>query len=556
MRALALALVLVALPLAAAAQNKVTPLAEGREAVTLQGRRYGTLRDDHPTTVKVRGVFERIVRAAGRRPAVVFEVYVLDTPRIIAEALPGGLVTVSTGLVDLTAGDDDALAFVLAHEIAHHVRDHHAILDSLGVLGASVSADRGSANDHVARTYQVIELDADRLGVLFATLAGYRPTAAVPTVVQLAERSGPDRFHPSPKERASVIRSTLLEVADHLEIFHFGLFLLNANRPLEAARVLEHFATLFPSREVLSAIGVAYHREALRHVPVPEFRHALVVDGVTRGATARGAPPPFRAWMERALHYYRLASDADPDYAPVLTNLGAAHLDLGDRDLALSYFNRALRADAGLAAAYNNRALVAIATRDYRKAEHDLLTAAKRIPGLPVVPVNLARLYEVDGRSADARRWAGRLAASAPEAARRQESLGTLTPGMTTQRLPEWVNQPATRHIKVPLGTTVEQTLTLMVNADRGVALVVKDALVEAVGATGRPSVATAHGLRPGDRLAKLETLYGRAGGLYDLQAFDVWAYPARAVTVFTSGERVHSIWIGRLPVTQARGNE
>ena len=253
--------------------------------------------------------------------------------------------------------------------------------------------------------------------------------------------------------------------------------------------------------------------------------------------------------MDRAVHYYGLAADADPAYAPVLSNLGAAYLDLGDRDLALSYLNRALRADPALAAAYNNRALVALTTRDYRRAEQDLLLAARRSPALPVVQANLARLYEVEGRADEARRWAARpMASSADGTARRQESIGAFTPGMPASRLPEWVGQTGARQIKVPLGTTPDQALLLVVAADRGVALLLKDGMVEAVGAMSKRTLATAQGLKPGDRVARVEAMYGRPAGVHDLHAFDVWAYPARSLTVFTAGDRVQAVWVGRVP--------
>ena len=288
----------------ASAQPRETPLAEGRRTLTLQGERYGALPDQDPVTLRVREIFGKIVRAAGQRPGLAFEVQVLDTPKVIVEALPGGLVMISRGTVDLTHGDDNALAFLLAHEVAHLERDHHALLESLGVLGAGASAARAiGETEQVVHAYHAVELDADRLGVLYSMLAGYRALAAIPILITLIERSGPDLFHPNPKERAGAIRDQIAEIADHLEIFHLGLFLLGAGRPLDAARVLEHFLALFPSREVLSAVGVAYHREALRYAPAPPFRHALVVDGITRAQSTKGggAHPAFTQFMDRAL---------------------------------------------------------------------------------------------------------------------------------------------------------------------------------------------------------------------------------------------------------------
>jgi predicted Zn-dependent protease len=47
---------------------------------------------------------------------------VLDTPRVGAYSFPDGRVFVSRGLVDLLAGDDEALAAAVAHELGHLYR--------------------------------------------------------------------------------------------------------------------------------------------------------------------------------------------------------------------------------------------------------------------------------------------------------------------------------------------------------------------------------------------------------------------------------------------------
>ena len=93
---------------AATAQPRDLPMAEGRRALTVQGKHFGTLPDDHPVTLRVRVVFEKLVRVAGRRPGLTLEAHALDTPRIILEALRGGIVVISRGAVDLAGGADDA----------------------------------------------------------------------------------------------------------------------------------------------------------------------------------------------------------------------------------------------------------------------------------------------------------------------------------------------------------------------------------------------------------------------------------------------------------------
>jgi hypothetical protein len=55
-----------------------------------------------------------------------YSALVIDEPQPNAYALPGGRILVSEGLITLAAGDDDAMAFALAHELAHVELNHSA----------------------------------------------------------------------------------------------------------------------------------------------------------------------------------------------------------------------------------------------------------------------------------------------------------------------------------------------------------------------------------------------------------------------------------------------
>jgi tetratricopeptide (TPR) repeat protein len=531
---------------ATAAHAQSLPLAESRRTLAVQGERYGMLGDDHPVTVNVRAIFEKIVRAAGRRPGIVMEVHVLDTDRVIAEALAGGLVVISRGAVTL-AQSDDAIAFVLGHEVAHLARDHHGMLNSLGGLGAGPTVAPALPSAERAAAARTTELEADRLGTLFAALAGYRPAVAMPVLVQLAARMGRDTMHPDAGARVGAVGEQLALVARDLEIFHLGLFLVAGGRYLDGARMLEHFLTLFPSREVLSAIGVAYHKEALRYVPEPEFHHLLVIDATTRAPATKGANahPAFRRLMEQAVRYYTLAVDADPAYAPARTNLAAANLDLGERELALGHLARAMKDDPRFAAAYNNRGVAHAAGGEYRRAEEDWLHAAQLDPELRQPPRNLARLYEVLGRREDAQRWSSRISpAVATSGASSADIFDGIAPGMPVSRV-GWIGEPGVRQLDLVLDPTSTSSVKLVVSASRGLTVLSRGNTVEAVGAFAPAVTSTRQGVRPGDTVARVKEAYGPPASLDGIQALRLWGYPARGLAVFEVGGRVRAIWAG-----------
>jgi predicted Zn-dependent protease len=115
---------------------------------------------------------------------------VLDTDTINAFAAPGGYVFVTRGLF-MSMRDESELAGVVAHEIGHVLRRHHlqaikkqAQMGLLADLAEATGHRRSQLVDTLVgvgmRLYargldREDELEADRIGVVLATRAGYQP---------------------------------------------------------------------------------------------------------------------------------------------------------------------------------------------------------------------------------------------------------------------------------------------------------------------------------------------------------------------------------------------
>ena len=147
---------------------------------------------------RVRTVGDRLVRAAGADPrGWDYRVFSDNSPN--AFVLPGGRVGVNTGLFRVIQNDDQ-LAAVLGHEIAHNQYNHAAQRSTrtgLAQLGLSIGARVFGRNDpalanRIARYggagaqlglllpfSRRQELEADRLGVDYMARAGFRPSEAV-----------------------------------------------------------------------------------------------------------------------------------------------------------------------------------------------------------------------------------------------------------------------------------------------------------------------------------------------------------------------------------------
>ncbi|MBS1989003.1 MAG: M48 family metalloprotease [Cyanobacteria bacterium SZAS LIN-2] len=170
---------------------------------------------------------------AGKTPYH-YQFHLLADPRTVnAFALPGGQIFITEGLFKHLDTDGE-LAGVLAHEVGHVVARHSAqqlAKQNLtqGLTGAAVIAaydpnDRNSRYkaDMAILIGQVVglkfgrndELEADKLGVRFASDAGYDPRAMIKVMEildQVAKSRTPEFFstHPNPEHRIEHIEKAI-----------------------------------------------------------------------------------------------------------------------------------------------------------------------------------------------------------------------------------------------------------------------------------------------------------------------------------------------------------
>jgi len=151
------------------------------------------------------------------------------SPEINAFALPGGFIFITRALMESCGADRDALAFILAHEMAHVVRGHpieRLIMGTLisaaaharpaaGWLGAVI---KSAGTRFIQSAYsRDQELDADLLGVRLLRSAGFDAEAAVRMLTRLkedrpAEAATLDKYfstHPPLDKRIRNIRALL-----------------------------------------------------------------------------------------------------------------------------------------------------------------------------------------------------------------------------------------------------------------------------------------------------------------------------------------------------------
>ena len=147
--------------------------------------------------------------------------------QINAWCMPGGKIVVYTGILPVTQ-NEDALATVMGHEVAHALHNHGnqrvsmSLLLQLGLVGASLTTAALGANQdaqalilaglNMASTLGVVlpfsrdnESEADKTGLYLMAIAGYNPEESVPFWQRMAKLGGgtPEFLstHPSSENR-------------------------------------------------------------------------------------------------------------------------------------------------------------------------------------------------------------------------------------------------------------------------------------------------------------------------------------------------------------------
>ena len=157
--------------------------------------------EDPAVNERVKGVYEKL-RASGEIKRE-YKVYVAPSDEINAFMSLGGVMGVNQGTAD--ALNDDELAYVMAHELAHGEKRHSlsgvkkqvGLTTALNIYLSSNPTVASSLLANVAGNYvskavftKDQEKEADELGFSYLTAAGFNPGGAAASMQVLYERYG------------------------------------------------------------------------------------------------------------------------------------------------------------------------------------------------------------------------------------------------------------------------------------------------------------------------------------------------------------------------------
>ena len=192
---------------------------------------------DPALSQRIRGVGERIIRAAGLQNAYQWEYLVIRSAEVNAGAIAGGKVIVYTGILPI-AGSDAGLATVLGHEVGHVLAHHtgerlsQAGLTQAALDVAAAALEGGSGGGGASTAMAVFglgaqvgillpyeraqESEADHIGLILMAKAGYDPREAIGLWQRMEQRGGatPPAFlstHPSHGTRIAQLEQWMPE---------------------------------------------------------------------------------------------------------------------------------------------------------------------------------------------------------------------------------------------------------------------------------------------------------------------------------------------------------
>lgn len=163
-----------------------------------------------------------------------WEFNVVDDPTVNAFCMPGGKVVVYTGILKVTQ-NEDALAVVMGHEIAHALANHgnermsQGLVAQLGLSSLDLAlsqkpsqtrnllmaaAGAGAQVGVLLPFSRKHESEADEIGLYLMAMAGYNPNEAAPFWQRMSSGGGsrPPEFlstHPDPAKRSQTLKELI-----------------------------------------------------------------------------------------------------------------------------------------------------------------------------------------------------------------------------------------------------------------------------------------------------------------------------------------------------------
>ena len=196
-------------------------------------------RDDYPQLKRLRAIADRLIpfttqwNSDSRKWK--WEINLIGSKQINAWCMPGGKIAFYTGILEQLQLNDDEVAMIMGHEMAHALREHSrerlakSKATSMGLSVASQLLGLGQMGDVAANLGTQLlslkygrddETEADLVGLEIAARGGFKPEASVQLWKKMMAANGGGKgqlsflsTHPSGNNRIQELEANLPKVA-------------------------------------------------------------------------------------------------------------------------------------------------------------------------------------------------------------------------------------------------------------------------------------------------------------------------------------------------------
>ena len=199
--------------------------------------------DDYPQLKRLRAIAARLIPYTAQwNPDArkwKWEVNLIGSKQLNAWCMPGGKIAFYTGILDQLQLNDDEVAMIMGHEMAHALREHSrerlakSKATSMGLSVASQLLGLGQIGDVAANLGTQLltlkygrddETEADLVGLEIAARGGFKPEASVQLWKKMLGATGGGKgqpsflsTHPSGNNRIQELEANLPKVAQLYE---------------------------------------------------------------------------------------------------------------------------------------------------------------------------------------------------------------------------------------------------------------------------------------------------------------------------------------------------
>jgi tetratricopeptide (TPR) repeat protein len=393
--------------------------------INLIEKRYGE-RIEGPDSLILNQMAGKIVGEADLPNKGSYQMILLDSNNENAFSSPDGRIYITQGLLKFIKArqpekplrENDILAFVLAHELVHALKQHVPQAD---LVRMAIDREGESMPQNLAPMLRAQEFEADRLATLYIFQAGYNPNASLAflTAFALANHEiTPGLDHPTFDERISRLEDYWNnEIRPVFNSFRWGVMSLEEAIRMEEAqnakagefylKAIDEFMGFLKvfgaSKQALNNLGVAFLKMAQIGSEPPEWRTASSIDpklmrefiSLRKEQTRAGRGDKLNAYyLKRAEESLALVFKIDPEYGNGLANLGMVYFCREDFENALIFWQKAVKVNQSRGDFRNNLGVALCSTGQLEGGIQEFQEALKLNPQDPSAAFNLALAYE------------------------------------------------------------------------------------------------------------------------------------------------------------------